>query len=670
MPIDLIPLASDWLAAFDSQRRRIGGLSAALQSWLTQRLERMGELERRTRAFPIFLFEGTALSVAIDAQQHGALRPYRSAGAAWAAPFVGFGRGFTRIPQAVEDELILPNLLGAIEGIVGAIADSIDRLADPRASTFDPRNARASDLFGLLGMAWRGLTTSTGQLRNIVGDFAKAKVLFDGPAGSAGAAGGGAAATPSAAVAAAAPAPAGMPGGDNMLDTVLRGFTAAMLILPIIPDWIRTLANAIWLRIRLTIVNVLRGIEARVFRMRREVLAFFFESLPKMLREVPALVGAMATMLQWSINYFAVIARIYLEVALFALQRFLHGLRQQVNEVIIIVNIVFHMIDEILAFDLLELVKPFLGPTAMLIDMIGVKLTVNQVIDAAGTAINWTLWGAAKAGINAARATIVSTAFMPVINDVPWVGGKLAALRASLLHDLNLIDQIVDALFADTGGPMVETAKPRIKPMPNFYKLLFGVPPGVLGREVRDFGRALGANVRGLFENVSRSLADLGEVFSRTATDFARTGPAGRMQEFARESAGLANGLYNDQIRALGDRIHTAPIGAFERWLAGNGFRIIEAAIPLYIGEMRRWWRERAMAGEESYVELTPTSPHILARRARLGRVRVPRLTLRAHNRPHDESLVRDLAQHFRDAIGQAYAEGRRQLDQIAAGAT
>ncbi|NUO75456.1 MAG: hypothetical protein HOQ32_05515, partial [Lysobacter sp.] len=182
MPIDFLPITSDWFADFDNQRRRIGGLSAALQRWLTERLSRMSELERRTRAFPIFAFEGRALSLAIDPQQHGALRPYRNAGQAWAAPFVAFGRGFTRIPQAVEDEMVLPNLIAMVENIVSGIAGSIERLIEPRSTSFDPRNARAGDLFGLLAMAWRGLTTSTGQLRLMVSDMGKAMALFATPA--------------------------------------------------------------------------------------------------------------------------------------------------------------------------------------------------------------------------------------------------------------------------------------------------------------------------------------------------------------------------------------------------------------------------------------------------------------------------------------------------------
>jgi hypothetical protein len=49
--------------------------------------------------------------------------------------------------------------------------------------------------------------------------------------------------------------------------------------------------------------------------------------------------------------------------------------------------------------------------------------------------------------------------------------------------------------------------------------------------------------------------------------------------------------------------------------------------------------------------------------------VRVPRLTLNARGRAHDETLVRELVERFRDAVRDAYTSGHRQLAQIAAGA-
>ena len=658
MPIDLLPIATTWLTAFEIHRRRIVGIAGLMQNWLAERQERMAGLERRTRAFPIFAFEGRALSVLIDAQQHGALRPYRNAGQAWAAPFVAFGRGFTRIPQAVEDELVLPNLLGAVEGVIRLIHDSVDRLVDPRPGTFNPDNARFSDVFGLLAMAWRGLTTSTGQLRLLVRDIGLARDQFAAPAGAGAVAPPSASATPDASSGSAAPS-----SGGDMLGDVGRWLTGAIALLPVIPDWISILFSAAWLRARDWMLDTFQGIERRVFELRRQVLEFMLQTLPGMLREVPALVSAVATMLQWSISYFALVARVYFEVAVDALTRFLRGIYTYVNDFIATINRVLAMIDKILDFDILDLIKPFLGVTGTVIDMIGIRFTVNDLIEFQTGAINTALHLSLKGAIIAARTTLRSAG---VSRYVPFVGSDLDHYRRRALWALGLIEQIVDALFRDTGGPMVETAAPTVTPMPNLYDLLFGVPPSDLANEVRSFGRALAANVRGLFERVSGVLRNLADVFSRTAADLARTGPAGRMERFGRDAAGLANQLYDDQIRALGGRIQDQPIGAFERWLAGNGFEIIQRAIPLYIAEMRAWWREQARVGEESMVEITPTSPHILARRVRLGRVRMPRLTLRANGRAHDEALVRELARNFHDAVRAAYSDGQRQLAQIA----
>ena len=658
MPIDLLPVTSTWLAAFEAHRRHIIGVAGLLERWLHDRADRMAVLERRTRAFPIFAFEGRALSVTIDAQQHRALQPYRNAGGAWAAPFVAFGRGFTRIPQAVEDEMILPNLLGMIEGLFNLIGDSVDRLVDPRASTFNPANARFSDVFGLFAMAWRGLTTSTGQLRLMVRDIGLARRQFASPTGA------GSDGTATADTDAAA---ATSPGGDTLGD-IGRWLAGAIAIIPAIPDWIRTIASAAWLRGREWMLDTFQGIEARVFELRRQVLGFILQTVPEMLREVPAIVAALATMMQWSLQYFALVARIYFEVAVVAITRFVQGIYAQINGVIDTINSVLSLVDRILDFDLLNLIKPFMGVAGVVIDMIGIRFTLDDLIEVGTGAVNLVMYATLKAAILAARGAVAAGGHIPLVGRLPFVGSRLTALRRQLSRALGLLDQIVDALFRNTGGPMVETAAPRIGRMPNFYDLMFGAPPAELARHVREFGSALGTNMRGLLERVSVTLGELAVVFTNTAADLARTGPARRMARFGSEAGTLANSLYDDQIRALGSRIAATRVGPFERWLAGNGFRIIERAIPLYIGEMRAYWNEREAAGDGPYVEITPTSPHKIARRARLGRVRVPRLTLNARGRAHDETLVRELARGFHDAVRDAYASGHRQLAQIAAG--
>jgi hypothetical protein len=108
---------------------------------------------------------------------------------------------------------------------------------------------------------------------------------------------------------------------------------------------------------------------------------------------------------------------------------------------------------------------------------------------------------------------------------------------------------------------------------------------------------------------------------------------------------------------------------AFERWIVHGGFYLVGAAIPQYVRTMFSYWQaqvtpqsaEPPAAGE--VIPPHPTSPHILARRARLGRVQMQRLTIRAPVRALDEGLTVDIALSFREAIAQAYATGQLVLE-------
>lgn len=655
MPIDLTQLATAAAASWMAESRRLGLALGLLGPQLAARLERITALEARTRAFPVFAFEGLALDVRIHPQQYSTLHAYNSVGGAIAAPFVAFGRGFTRIGQAVEDEMILPNVIAAVDDIVALILSSIDRLINPRASSFDPRNARASDIFGLMAMAWRGMTTSTGQLRLLAGDITQAVALFRTPA-VAGTAGGAATTAPTMAT----------PANDGP-ETAGHWLVGAILIIPTLPGWLGVLAEAAWLRGRVWLLDTFQAIEARVFDMRAQVLRIFFVTIPALLREVPALVVVIGSMLQWNIQYFAFFANLYFEEMLFSIRSFFNDLHDYINGFITLINTVLHFIDRVMDFDLLSLITPFMGPAGSAVSAFGIRFTVNDLLDAGGAALNWVLYRSLKGAIAAAKAAAIAA---DVAGSLVLGTTALSAPSNAIVDKLNLLEQIVDALFRDTGGPLVETDSPMIKSMPNFYDTLFGVPPAVVASALSGFGTRLAADVRGLFENLSTSLTGFGEVFARSATDVARTGPAERMPAFGREAAGLANELFDDQVRELGARLRNTPSRSFEQWLVKGGFHVIGAVIPLYVTEMRRYWHEQADAGNEPYVEITPTSPHILARRARLGRVRVPRMTLRTGGQALSEGLVRELARRFQGAVQEAFATGQTRMQQYAAAAT
>jgi hypothetical protein len=56
------------------------------------------------------------------------------------------------------------------------------------------------------------------------------------------------------------------------------------------------------------------------------------------------------------------------------------------------------------------------------------------------------------------------------------------------------------------------------------------------------------------------------------------------------------------------------------------------------------------------------TSPHILARRAKLARIKLKALTIDAAGRPLDGDLAIEVAGRFRDAVQQAFTAGTQRL--------
>jgi hypothetical protein len=83
---------------------------------------------------------------------------------------------------------------------------------------------------------------------------------------------------------------------------------------------------------------------------------------------------------------------------------------------------------------------------------------------------------------------------------------------------------------------------------------------------------------------------------------------------------------------------------------------------------MSEYWRHQVEAGEELTAPMTPTSPHILRQRAVLGKVAVPRITLRAAPRRQlDESLVEFMRDAFQTAVERCYITGQRRFTELAA---
>jgi hypothetical protein len=107
---------------------------------------------------------------------------------------------------------------------------------------------------------------------------------------------------------------------------------------------------------------------------------------------------------------------------------------------------------------------------------------------------------------------------------------------------------------------------------------------------------------------------------------------------------------------------------AFEGWLAAGGFELIGDVIGGYVDGLAAHWRERQVAEDtEPTTVVTPTSPHLLRRNATVGRVVLPRLTVRAApGRALDEELADAVAARFAVAVREAYAAGSQRLRDLA----
>jgi hypothetical protein len=648
MPIDFSSIAATWLAAWQKQARRSERALLQLGLWLVERLQRLQRIDAATRLWPTYVFEGRALAVRITAPQVGIVKPYSSAGAAVAAPFLAFGRSFVRVGQAVEDELVLPNVLAAVQAAIGGIAESIDRWSKPSAKLFDPDRATASDLFGQLALAWRGLASSREQLRadakSIVAGYEQ---LFPPRKPVAGALG-----------------PVAEPPSGSTGDSIGRYIVAAVTLLPVLPLWLGTLAQAAWLAARVALLDIFQGLEKRLFDLRAKVLRGLLVTLPRALREVPAMVAAMGTLLVWNIRYFTRLAQAWFDLIVFALDLVLRLVRLLVNTVIGVINVLLALMDKIFKTNLFELIKPLLGPAGFLVDQFGLKLTLDDILDVTGKAVNLAAWGTVRGALGTARVGVLAAG-----THVPLVGRGIITDedQAHYLRVIGLLEEVVDKFFGSTSGTGQETVKPVLADMPNLYDLMVGSKPTEIGQALRNWGGALAENFHSVLDTTASTLTRLAGVFDTTSADLARTGPAWSMAQLGKDTAVLVNTLYRDQLDALGKRLAETSPNSFERWLVQGGFETLGQAIPLYIEQMMQWWQAEAEREGAPSVHMNATSPHILAKHAVLARVHLARLVLRAPAREHDEGFVRELAQHVRGAVQQAYSEGRRRLAVLAA---
>lgn len=615
MPIDFAVVAAAFEVPVKGQLKEIEAAFERLGKWLTKRLEAAEGLERSTREYPVLRFYNGALTVALDRSQRGALAPPGSPPSIW-APIAEAGRaavrGLGRIGEAVTEELALPRLTRTLAEMLETIAGAMDRYAVATRWMFDLRvPRRASDLFGVVALGFRAIATSDRQIRDFAGGVAALRnALRSLSSGTAGAGGGGL--------------------GEMVagLRTVGRYLAGALLLLPLGVELIFALVREASLGLKLRLLDLFTGVEATVHELRRGVIDFFYVTLGGLGWDAMNAVVAAKVVTLHNLE-------VYGEFALLYVRHLTGGVRTFLTELSTLLRYwtqaVPVMVGAIENFDLAgHFGMPFRFTIGDLIDFIAGDEDLRDRVD------RW-------------LQAMEIASFIPgsPVNPV-FVRG----LREILYRQLTPV-----ALPAETGLP------PRAPRFPDLYRSFFapGAPP--LASALGDLATSLREGTVDALRGTARGLDHASRHFFAAAGRMARLGSVSRFEALAGRADAFAAAVFGPEASELEGRLaRRRPdrlAEAFEGALAGGGFELLGAAIPIYLGEVRRFWGERRRSGPPAP---TPTSPHILARRVRAGEVRTPRATLRAAGWRLDDGLRDQLAGRFRELVRQIYWRGEGRL--------
>jgi hypothetical protein len=213
--------------------------------------------------------------------------------------------------------------------------------------------------------------------------------------------------------------------------------------------------------------------------------------------------------------------------------------------------------------------------------------------------------------------------------------------------------------------PGDETAIPgAFGSFPDIAAELFPAGGPQIGDRLMHFSDAAGVELAALGDAAGRRMETLATQLTQEGRRLALQGTRRRMEAVGRGTERILASLFDGFV--VGATPHDAMGEAFDRAIASTGFELLGAAIPLYIRGLGDFWQR---ASEADVASPAPTSPHILARRAGLRRVRAPRITLRANGHTLDESLARQVAVSFREQVRSAYSTALVRAAALPAGA-
>ncbi|MFI1169993.1 hypothetical protein [Streptomyces melanogenes] len=640
MPIDLTAVASRFAAVFAGQLRDATAAQKGIEKALARRREAARAAERATGQLPILTFHGSALMLYLADAQHGAL--FASA----AEPSLGdhlagdarhFLTGLSRATapfRSDSQETVVLRFVAGAEAALAEVDDPVRRFAVPHPEVFAPAHRRGADLFGLAALGFRALAqaaTTTGGIRRLTEQIRGVLPL---PAPQATVVPYTWPRTPDEALDAAA--------FELIAVTVLIG--AAPGLIDVLPGTADVLLRHTVLLLKSWVLDLLAVGEAKVLELRGDAIEITVTRLSRMGGQGVAMLGGALGVIGSQVTLSAAVYRSVGTALATGIGDFVVLLGRFLVGLVELVRALPDLLRVVTAFDMARL--PL------------VHFSLDDLLDADGNAVNTALRDKLLAALLVAEGISVGvSADQPLLVTLRPLAPRIDAAR-----------RLVSALF-DSSGPVTlpEGAPSRFRSdFPDLGGALFG--EGRRERVLAVVEAFQGAVRTGVTASLRRTQEGLG-LAARAAGDAGRdwrAGPADGMWPAAEQATALTDRLLGPEQGAP-----PGPSGAiaraFESWLATGGILLVGEAIPGYVGELAAQWRARLAEGTELTAPLTPTSPHILRKRAVLGRVTVPRMTLRLpRGRELDEVLAEEIAGQFAHAVRGAYRTGTDRLRELA----
>jgi hypothetical protein len=403
----------------------------------------------------------------------------------------------------------------------------------------------------------------------------------------------------------------GQPGGSS-LDSLPGMLAGALLLVPAFLGWLTVLAREASLVIRMAVLQKFQEIQETLFSLKQTLLERFFETLRSNFQDAMEFFFAAEHIFLRSVAFYGVFLRIWLTHLARNLADFSNVVSLVVNICILALNAIASTLEALRAFSIVP------------------GLSLGDLLDAIslGTLPGW------------------------LTNKI----GELAEDAGAASPRLRAIAAVVRAVMRAALNPRYHNLAPLLPRMPDPYAAIAPHLPGIL--EI--FGRlrsAVGPLVRDGLNGTASTLIEMADAADRMARQSVSVGDLSLWRTVAESSAQVSDLAFGGQIRERRHALTEHPdalASTYDRMVAG-GFATLQEAIPRYVGGVIDWWHARLAAQPRGTV-----SPHILARRARMSRVHMPRLRMEVHgfdlqSEERRDALLARLQQKMRQQVELAW---------------